>query len=286
MSDNQKRMEVRQILSGEECIHPGSVYDTISARIAEGLGFEMGMFAGSIASAVILGAPDYIVLTLTEFANQARRISRGTNLPILVDADHGYGNALNVKRTVEELENAGVAALTIEDTLLPRQYGIGATKLISIDEGIGKIKSALAGRTDPDLVIAGRTRAFQISGPNEAILRAQAYQQAGVDAVFFTGITTRDQLKSVSESISIPIMLGTLSEELSDRKFLSSMGVRIALQGHLPYMAGVQAVYDTLKKLRAGQTPASLSAHKKYDRLMKDVTIEDSYDSWISEFMK
>ena len=97
MLDNQKRTELRQILSGKDCIHPGSVYDTISARIAENLGFEMGMFAGSIASAVILGAPDYIVLTLTEFANQARRICRGTNLPILVDADHGYGNALNVK---------------------------------------------------------------------------------------------------------------------------------------------------------------------------------------------
>lgn len=286
MSENQKRIKLRQILSGEECIYPGSVYDTISARIAENLGFEMGMFAGSIASAVILGAPDYIVLTLTEFANQARRICRGTNLPLLVDADHGYGNALNVKRTVEELENAGVAALTVEDTLLPKSYGTGETKLISVEEGIGKMNSALAGRTDPDLVIAGRTSAFQISGTNEAILRAQAYQQAGVDAVFFTGITTRNQLKSVSKSISIPIMLGTLSEELSDRKYLSSMGVRIALQGHLPYMAGLQAVHDTLKKLRAGQTPASLSAHKQYDRLLKDVTIEDSYDSWISEFMK
>ena len=281
-----RRLAFRAILDGDLCVHPGSVFDPISARIAEDLGFEVGMFAGSIASATVLAAPDYIVLTLTEFAQQVHRICRAGTLPLLVDADHGYGNALNVKRTVEELETAGVAGLTIEDTWLPRAFGAGRQTLISLDEGVGKIKSALAGRTDPDLVIAGRTSAFQISGPNEAILRAQAYQQAGVDAVFFTGITTRDQLKSVSESISIPIMLGTLSEELSDRKFLSSMGIRIALQGHLPYMAGVQAVYDTLKKLRAGQTPASLSAHKKYDRLMKDVTIEDSYDSWISEFMK
>ena len=285
MLDNQKRTELRQILSGKECVHPGSVYDTISARIAENLGFEMGMFAGSIASAVILGAPDYIVLTLTEFATQARRICRGTNLPILVDADHGYGNALNVKRTVEELENAGVAALTIEDTLLPRSFGNGAATLISIDEGIGKMKSALSGRTDPGLVIAGRTSAVQISGTNEAIIRAQAYEAAGVDALFFTGITTRNQLKEVSESTRLPIMLGTLSEELNDRKYLSSMGVRIALQGHLPYMAGVKAVHDTLKKLRSGLTPNSLSKDKEYDEMMKNVTTEDNYNSWISEFM-
>ena len=101
--DNQKRTGLREIRLGKECVHPGSVYDTISARVAENLGLEMGMFASLIASAVILGAPGYIVLTLTEFANQARRICRGTNLPILVDACHGYGNARNVKRTVEGL---------------------------------------------------------------------------------------------------------------------------------------------------------------------------------------
>ena len=81
-------------------------------------------------------------------------------------------------------------------------------------------------------------------------------------------------------------MLGTLSEELNDRKYLSSMGVRIALQGHLPYMAGVKAVHDTLKKLRSGQTPKSLSKDKEYDEMMKNVTTEDNYNSWISEFMK
>ena len=92
-----------------DCIHPGSVFDPISARIAEELGFEVGMFAGSIASFTVLGAPDLIVLTLTEFAEQAYRINRAGKLPLLVDADHGYGNALNVMRTVQELETAGVA---------------------------------------------------------------------------------------------------------------------------------------------------------------------------------
>src|SRR5205085_9295304 len=100
----------------------------------EDLGFEIGMLAGSVASLAVLGAPALVVLTLTEFAEQAYRINRAGNLPLLVDADHGYGNALNAKRTVEELESAGVAALTIEDTMLPTSYGASETTLIPIAE--------------------------------------------------------------------------------------------------------------------------------------------------------
>src|SRR5215468_10479344 len=157
MNWTPRRERFRALLAGSRCVHPGSVFDPISARIAEDLGFEIGMFAGSIASLTVLGAPDLIVLTLSEFAQQALRINRAGNLPLLVDADHGYGNALNVKRTVEELETAGVAALTIEDTLLPRPFGDGKTQLIPIAEGVGKMKAALAGRQDPLLTVAGRT---------------------------------------------------------------------------------------------------------------------------------
>ncbi|MFT5440813.1 MAG: carboxyvinyl-carboxyphosphonate phosphorylmutase, partial [Alphaproteobacteria bacterium] len=133
-----RREVFRAIIEGDKCIHPGSVFDPISARIAEEVGFEVGMYAGSVASLAVLGAPDIVLLTLTEFADQAYRINRAGNLPLLVDADHGYGNALNVRRTVEELETAGVAALTIEDTLLPQAFGtVGETHLISIEEGVG-----------------------------------------------------------------------------------------------------------------------------------------------------
>ena len=118
----ERRQRYRNILAGNACLHPGSVFDAMSARMAESLGFEVGMFAGSIASATVLGAPDLIVLTLTEFADQIRRITRASNLSLMVDADHGYGNALNVMRTVEELEAAGVSALTIE--------GYGLTKTV------------------------------------------------------------------------------------------------------------------------------------------------------------
>src|ERR687886_2350457 len=132
MNWTERREGFRALLAGNRCVHTGSVYDAISARIAEDLGFEVGIFSGSIGSMAVLGAPDLVVLTLSEFAAQAYRICRAGNLCLLVDADHGYGNALNVKRTVEELETAGVAALTIEDTVLPTPYGTGGkTQLIS-----------------------------------------------------------------------------------------------------------------------------------------------------------
>ncbi len=152
MNLTDRRQRFRAILEGDRCVHPGSVFDPISARIAEDLGFEVGMFAGSIASGTVLGAPDLIVLTLTEFAQQIHRICRAGNLSLLVDADHGYGNALNVRRTVEELETAGVSCLTIEDTVLPLSFGAaGEGQLISLEEGVGKMKAALSARQDPSL---------------------------------------------------------------------------------------------------------------------------------------
>ena len=161
MSRSQdRRGRFRSVLTGSTCVYPGSVFDPISARIAEDLGFEVGIFAGSVASMTVLGAPDLIVLTLTEFAAQAHRICGAGNLPLLCDADHGYGNALNVMRTVEELETAGVAGLSIEDTELPLAHGShGKPRLISIEEGVGKMSAALAARRDPGLAIAGRTSA-------------------------------------------------------------------------------------------------------------------------------
>src|SRR5215467_6899930 len=136
MNWTERRERFCAILSGNRCVHPGSVYDAISARIAEDLGFEVGMFSGSIGSMTVLGAPDLIVLTLSEFAAQAYRICRAGNLALLVDADHGYGNALSAKRTVEELETSGVSGLTIEDTLLPAAFGVGKAQLVPIDEGV------------------------------------------------------------------------------------------------------------------------------------------------------
>ncbi len=279
-----RRRRFRALLSGTRCVHPGSVFDPISARIAEDLGFEVGMFAGSVASLAVLGAPDLIVLTLSEFAAQAYRICRAGNLALLVDADHGYGNALNAKRTVEELETAGVAALTIEDTVLPRPFGDGATRLISIEEGVGKMKAALAGRQDPDLAIVGRTSALSVTGLEDAIARARAYEAAGVDAMFMLGIKTRAQLEAISAAVKIPLVLGSAAPEVVDLAYLGSQRVRVCLQGHQPFMAAVQATYETLKALREGTPPAKLVGVASAD-LMKRVTRDADYTGWTRDFL-
>ena len=148
MNWTERRARMRAILEGDACIYPASVFDPMSARLAQSIGFEAGMFAGSVASLTVLGAPDFILLTLTEFAEQALRINRAASLPVLADADHGYGNALNVMRTVQELEAAGLSALTIEDTLLPRPFGDATVRPVSIEEGVGKMKAAIAARSD------------------------------------------------------------------------------------------------------------------------------------------
>lgn len=281
-----RRNAYREILEGERCVFPGSVFDPISARIAEDVGFEVMMFAGSIGSATVLGAPDYIILTLTEFAQQIHRICRAGNLPLMVDSDHGYGNALNVKRTVEELETAGVAALTIEDTLLPRAFGSSKPELISIDEGIGKMKAALSGRTDPSLVIAGRTSACGIMGLDEGIRRAKAYQGVGVDALFFAGgINNEKDLEAIRSEIKIPIIIGTGSGALANREYLGSQGVRIALQGHMPFLAAVKATFDTLKALKDGTQPADLT-NQPSDTLMDQLTRLSTYDEDIAEYLE
>src|SRR5881227_3662243 len=195
MAFRTRRETLRSILSGSACVHPGSVYDAISIRIAQDLGFPLGMFGGSAASLAVLADPDITLITLTELAEQMRRMSRAAALPVIVDADHGYGNALNVRRTVQELEAAGAAGLTIEDTLLPQAYGQAKTQLISLEEGIGKMKAALDGRSDPSLVIIGRTGASAVTSVDDAIRRGQAYEAAGVDALFLTGVKTRADLE-------------------------------------------------------------------------------------------
>ncbi|MCY3690437.1 MAG: isocitrate lyase/PEP mutase family protein, partial [Chloroflexi bacterium] len=256
MDYTKRRENYRAVLAGDVCVHPGSVFDPISARIAEDLGFEVGMFAGSIASGTVLGAPDYVVLTLSEFAEQIYRICRAGELSLMVDADHGYGNALSVKRTVEELEASGVAALTIEDTVLPMAFGGGA-RFISLEEGVGKMKAALSGRTDPNLVVAGRTSSLA-EGLDECIRRVKAYEAAGVDAIFLAGASTREQVAAVNAELNIPLLLGGAGGELSDKEWLGQNGVRVALQGHLPFQAAIKAVYDTLKALRDGVAPSDL----------------------------
>jgi oxaloacetate decarboxylase len=284
MTFRKRRDALRAILSGSVCVRPGSVYDAISIRIAEDLGFEVGMFGGSVASLAVLGDPDIALITLTELAEQMRRMSRAAALPVLVDADHGYGNALNVRRTVQELETAGAAGLTIEDTLLPQAYGQAKTQLISLEEGVGKMKAALDGRGDPSLVIVGRTGAASITSLDDTIARARAYEATGVDALFFTGIRTRSELEAIAAATTLPIVLGGAPEEMSDGDYLRDQRVRIALQGHAPFAAATQAVYETLKALRDGLPPKDLKRLASSE-LTNKVAREADVKARLTEFL-
>ncbi|MBI35960.1 MAG: oxaloacetate decarboxylase [Alphaproteobacteria bacterium] len=282
MKWDKRRKIFRSLLSKQECYFPGSVSDPLSARMAEEIGFEVGMFAGSIASMTVLGAPDLTLLTLSEFSDQAHRICRACELPIIVDADHGYGNALNVMRTVESLEIAGVSALSIEDTELPISFGSNnKPQLISVEEGVNKMRAALAARIDPNLVIMGRTSAPIMTDMDEVLKRVIAYAEVGVDVIFLVGLKSREDLNKVTQNIETPIMLGGISSDLSDKSYLASQNVKFCLQGHSPYFEGIKATYETLYKLRND----GKENHGNKDDLINKMTMEQEHLKLLKDYM-
>jgi carboxyvinyl-carboxyphosphonate phosphorylmutase len=242
------RLRARAILNGAQCVSPASVYDALSARTAALAGFELGLLSGSVSSATTLAAPDVVVITLTEFADQIHRIVRAADLALLVDADHGYGNALNVMRTVEETEHAGVSILGLEDTVLPARFGAPGNALVSIPEMTGKLKAALAARSDPALVIAARTAAARIEGIEGTVARAKAYAATGVDAIFAVEFDDIALLEAIHSTVDLPLIVGSGSAS-TDRARIQALGGRILLQGHQPLAAAVKALRETYERL-------------------------------------
>jgi carboxyvinyl-carboxyphosphonate phosphorylmutase len=286
MNYTERRQRLRKILSGTQCLSPASVYDALSARVAESAGYELGMLAGSVASNTTLGAPDLIVLTMSEFADQIRRIQRASNLSLLVDADHGYGNALNVMRTVEECEHSGVSGMSIEDTALPTRFGnTGGEELTSIEEGVGKMKAALAARQDPALVIAGRTSALRAEGLEGAIARAKAYANVGVDAIFLVGVESLDQVKAVHSAVKIPIIVGSAPASIKREQFAAA-GARVLLQGHQPVAAAAKALREVYEHLFKGGAPAELASRIASNEEMNALTRNDDYRRWQREYLR
>nr|WP_024306816.1 oxaloacetate decarboxylase [Pseudomonas sp. P818] len=280
-SHHELRSAFRALLASERCYHTASVFDPMSARIAADLDFEVGILGGSVASLQVLGAPDFALITLSEFVEQAARIGRVARLPVIADADHGYGNALNVMRTVVELERAGVAALTIEDTLLPAQFGRKSTDLISIEEGVGKILAALEARVDPDLAVIARTHAGVLE-VDEVIRRTRAYEAAGADGICLVGVRDFAHLEQIAAGLKVPLMLVTYGNpELRDNQRLARLGVRIVVNGHAAYFAAIKATYDCLREQRGAQ-PCDLNATE----LTHKYTMPEDYILWAKEFME
>jgi oxaloacetate decarboxylase len=287
MAYSEQRKKLRKVLSGTQCLSPASVFDPLSARVAESVGYEIGMLAGSVASNTTLAAPDLIVLTLTEFAEQIRRIMRVSKLGLLVDADHGYGNALNVMRTVQELEHAGVSGMSIEDTSLPIRFRQpeGTDELISAEEMVGKLKAAVAARTDPSLVIAGRTAALKVEGTDGAVARVKAYAATGVDAIFVIGVETLDQVAAVHEAAKLPIIVGSAPASLKREDF-AARGARILLQGHQPVAAAVKALQETYTHLFNGGAPADLKSRVASAQDMEKLVGGEQYRKWQKEYLR
>lgn len=282
ISHSALRRNFRELLAKQICVETASVFDPMSARIAADLGFEVGILGGSVASLQVLAAPDFALITLSEFVEQATRIGRVAQLPFIADADHGYGNALNVMRTVEELERAGVAALTIEDTLLPAQFGRKSTDLITVEEGIGKVKAALEARVDPELSIIARTNAGVLP-TEDVIARTKAYEKAGADGICMVGVKDFDHLEQIAANLTVPLMLVTYGNpQLNDSERLAALGVRIVVAGHGAYFASIKATYDSL---RAQRKLTSSTSNLSATELTHTYTLPESYVAWAEEFM-
>jgi carboxyvinyl-carboxyphosphonate phosphorylmutase len=287
MNHTEQRKRLRAVFAGAKCLSPASVYDALSARVAESVGYEIGMLAGSVASNTTLAAPDLIVLTLTEFADQVRRIMRAAHLSLIVDADHGYGNALNVMRTVEELEHAGVSGMSIEDTALPTRFGQaeGTDELISLEEMVGKLKAAVAARRDPATVLLGRTAALKVEGTAGAVKRAKAFAATGVDAVFIIGVESVDQVRAVHDAAKLPVMVGSAPASIKREDFAAA-GARVLLQGHQPLPAAVKALKEAYTHLYNGGAPADLKDQIASAKEMDALVSGEAYKKWQREYLR
>ena len=283
----EQRKRFRAILNGTECLSPASVYDALSARVAERVGYQLGILAGSVSSNTTLAAPDLILLTLTDFADQVRRMMRVSDLSLLVDADHGYGTALNVMRTVQELEHAGVSAMSIEDTSLPIRYGQpdGQDELISVGEMVGKLKAAVTARRDPSTVIAGRTAALKVEGTEKTVERVKAYAACGVDCIFIIGVETAEQVQAVRDASKLPVIVGP-GKTTAKREDFARAGARVLLQGHQPVAAAVKALHDVYAHLYGGGPPGDLKDKIASNKEMDALVFAGDYQQYMRDFLR
>lgn len=286
MTHTEQRQRFRALLAGTQCVSPATVYDALSARVAESVGYELGILSGSVSAATLLAAPDLALQTLTEFADQVRRIMRASTLSLFVDADHGYGNALNVMRTVQELEHAGVSGLAVEDVALPARFGLAedALELVSVEEMAAKLRAAVQARRDPSLVIAGRVAALKAEDTERAVARAKVYAATGIDAIFITGLKKLTDFDAIRAAIQLPIIVGVAPA--LNRDDLAARGVRILVQGHPPVAAAIKALRETYTHLFNGGAPADLKPKIASADEMKEFLDSASYRQWQREYLR
>ncbi len=284
-SSVRQRLRAR-LTSGPMIVAPG-IYDAYGARFVEQAGFEAVYMTGNGVSASLLGRPDVGLIDLTLIASHARRVAACVDIPLICDADTGYGNAVNVRRTVEEFEAAGVAAIHLEDQVSPKRCGQlpGARPVIELGEAVGKIEAAVAARRDPDFIIIARTDAASGLGLDEAIRRAQAFRKAGADVIFVelkSSPLMLDDLKRVTASVDAPCLVnvdagGRLGELTAAE--IEQIGLRIAIYPGLARGAAGFAIRDALAALkRDGNTGAvreRMLTLKEYNDALKLSEVEE-----------
>lgn len=199
---------LKQLIRAREILVVPRVHDCISALSAEQAGFKAVQVSGFGIAATLLGKPDIGLLSFAENLMMTRYIAAAVSVPVMADADTGYGNALNVHRTVQEFEAAGVAGLNLEDQLFPKKCGhMEGKAVISADEMAQKIRAAVDARRHPDLVICARTDAIATYGIDEAIRRGRLYADAGADLIFVEAPTTRDMIRRIVDEIDAPVSI-------------------------------------------------------------------------------
>jgi len=196
------RPRLRELLARPEPLVAPGAYDALSARLVEQAGFDVVYMTGFGTTAALAGRPDVGLLTGTEMIDNARRIAAAVDVPVIADADTGYGNAINVVRTVQAYEQAGVAGIHIEDQVMPKKCGhMSGKAVIPADEMVGKIRAAVAARRDPDFLLIARTDAAAVEGLSAAIERARAYAGAGADVLFVEAPTSEDDIARVADEL-------------------------------------------------------------------------------------
>lgn len=256
---------LRQLIQQGLVVAP-FVYDGLQAKIAQKVGLKAVYMTG-FGTAAARGYPDVGLLTMTEMVENVAYLSAAVDVPLIADADTGYGNALNVQRTVRAYERAGVAALHIEDQVFPKKCGFMQGKMVvAMDEMVRKVRAALDARSDPDLVVIARTDALAVNGWDDTEARARAYHEAGADAVFVDGIRTREDLETYARRLEeVPRLY---NGGLVSTHEVASMGFRIMITG-----GTIWAVYDAVHTLMQElHEQGTTGANRARGALFEDVT--------------
>lgn len=258
-----KSRTFRELLQGDDIIVMPGAFDAMSARLIEETGFQAMLATGAGISNAQLGWADVGLTTMTEVAQAVARMADVTNIPILADADTGYGNAINLIRTVREFERAGAAAIQVEDQVAPKKCGHFAGKqVISKEEMVNKIKAIVDTRQNPDFVIVARTDARAVHGIHDAIERAHAYAEAGADVTFVEAPRSVEELKLITRELKgIPQMANMVEGGLTplySAQELQEMGFKIMICANTALRAAVKGIKTALGLLRREGTQANL----------------------------